>query len=316
MCPSCGEKAFKHYVSESGEIAGNTYGRCDRECKCGYHLYPPKDGTVSDFTPVIKEPQPEVYLPQAILFHTLARQFNSNFAKNLKQFDIAETFRLYKIGFYNRTGTNYVTFPYINQDSEVTAIQCVNYDKSNHRKTQNWIHSLLEKHYAQEFSKTPAFLANYLAQDTKVHTLFGMHLIHQFPEANIAIVEAPKTAIYANLWLGTPEKTGIIWLAAGALGWLKSEYLDILHNRNVLLIPDLSTDGKAFNKWKAKAIGRENVRMFTFFEEIATFEQRHEGHDLADFLDALSIQKKRTYYCDKESFLYRFGAALLKAFAK
>lgn len=42
-CPKCGRPhCFTPYVDDNGNIVDiERFGRCDHECSCGYHLYPP-----------------------------------------------------------------------------------------------------------------------------------------------------------------------------------------------------------------------------------------------------------------------------------
>ena len=52
----------------------------------------------------------------------------------------------------------------------------------------------------------PNWLTPYKKNESKVSCLFGEHLLSKYPHNPIALVEAPKTAIYSTLYFGTPEQ--------------------------------------------------------------------------------------------------------------
>ena len=63
----------------------------------------------------------------------------------------------------------------------------------------------------------------------------------------MAVVKALKTAIYANLYFGFPEQIrDLLWSAVYNLRSLTFDKCKALKGRNVLLFPDLSKNGKAF----------------------------------------------------------------------
>ncbi|MCC9138715.1 DUF6371 domain-containing protein [Pontibacter silvestris] len=108
--------------------------------------------------------------------------------------------------------------------------------------------------------------------------LFGEHLLRQFPDRPVAVVESEKTATVCTAYL--PE---YVWLATGSKGNLSRERCLVLRGRNVTLFPDLN----GYTAWKAKAEEMADITCFTVSEDlerIATDEQKNEGLDLADFL--------------------------------
>jgi hypothetical protein len=134
-------------------------------------------------------------------------------------------------------------------------------------------------------------LEPYQNQETKVSCLFGEHLLPRYPNNPVALVEAPKTAIYGALYFGLPEsQKDWLWLAVYNLSSLNLERCKVLKGRSVFLFPDLSKDGRAFQSWSDKAKQFENVLPNTRFtvsdllEREATEEQRLAGLDLADYL--------------------------------
>ena len=71
----------------------------------------------------------------------------------------------------------------------------------------------------------------------------------------VGLVEAPKTAIYSTLYFGLPHQSvsNIIWLAVFNLSSLNVKKCKALKGRKVVLFPDLSSKGTAFEKWSKKA---------------------------------------------------------------
>jgi len=125
--------------------------------------------------------------------------------------------------------------------------------------------------------------------------LFGEHLLSKYPNNPVALVEAPKTAIYGTLYFGLPETPeSLIWLAVFNKSSFTSEKafdkLKVLQGRFVYVFPDLSKDGNTFKEWETKAKEYESRLLGTRFifsdllEQKATPEQREQGADIADVL--------------------------------
>lgn len=103
----------------------------------------------------------------------------------------------------------------------------------------------------------------------------------------IALVEAPKTAIYGTLYFGFPEQPkDLLWLAVYNLSSLNIEKCRPLKGRNVYLFPDLS----AYDKWKKDSEAIQKQLQGTYFyvsdllEQKATEQDKNKGKDLADYL--------------------------------
>ena len=121
--------------------------------------------------------------------------------------------------------------------------------------------------------------------------MFGEHLLSKYPYNPIALVEAPKTAIYGTLYFGFPEQpTNLLWLAVYNLSSLNLNKCKALKGRNVYLFPDLSKDGKAFELWSNKRNRYKSdyrVHTFTFrtyWNSLAPEQDREQGKDIADYL--------------------------------
>lgn len=180
-----------------------------------------------------------------------------------------------------------VTFPFIDSVGNVRAVQVKQFDEMNHTVSTDFLHSIISRNA----STKPDWLEPYQNQETKVSCLFGEHLLPRYPNNPVALVEAPKTAIYGAIYFGLPEsQTDWLWLAVYNLSSLSLERCKVLKGRSVFLFPDLSKDGKAFQSWSDKAEHFENLLPNTRFtvsdllEREATEEQRLAGLDLADYL--------------------------------
>jgi hypothetical protein len=180
-----------------------------------------------------------------------------------------------------------VTFPFIDSVGNVRAVQVKQFNEMNHTVSTDFLHSIIYRNA----STKPDWLEAYQNQETKVTCLFGEHLLPRYPNNPVALVEAPKTAIYGALYFGLPEsQKDWLWLAVYNLSSLNLERCKVLKGRSVFLFPDLSKDGRAFQSWSDKAKQFEHLLPNTRFtvsnllEHEATEEQRLAGFDLADYL--------------------------------
>ncbi|MCS5488914.1 DUF6371 domain-containing protein [Algoriphagus limi] len=241
----------------------------------------------------------QVFIPLEILKHTLKTEsYKLNvFIQNLlfrvpypfEYQDLEEVISTYFLGTISKgEQKGAITFPFIDKNGKVNAIQVKQFDEKNHTLNKpSWIHSLLNR-----TSKTkPAWLEPYLRQDLKVSCLFGEHLLSTFPKNPIALVEAPKTAIYGALYFGLPrDHRDLIWLAVFNLSSLNLKKCRVLKGRTVILFPDLSANGKAYKLWKTKTQEMQRQMKGTHFivsdllEFNATDQERRDGQDLADYL--------------------------------
>jgi uncharacterized protein DUF6371/zinc ribbon protein/uncharacterized protein DUF6965 len=329
LCPECNKKRFVRYIdSETGKYLPEQYGRCDRESKCGYFLNPYKNGYAkaiweqeqgnkTDWKPQrpirIKKPvnKPKrAFIPVDVFNRTRAGYEQNTFIQNLLQRvpfpfevqDIEKVISLYHLGTVQngyRKGAN--TFPFIDDKSNVRAVQVKQFDQTNHTTGTDFLHSIIEKHHTRNNKPLPEWLEAYNKNETKVSCLFGEHLLSKYPYNPVALVEAPKTAIYGTLYFGFPEQpTNLLWLAVYNLSSLNLNKCQALKGRNVYLFPDLSKDGKAFVLWSNKAAEIQKRLQGTYFrvsellEQLATQQDKEQGKDIADYLIKQDWQIFRT----------------------
>ncbi len=235
-----------------------------------------------------------------MLYKTLGGYENNQFVQNLLSNipypfdlqDIEKIIALYNLGTVShgyRSGA--ITFPFIDVNNRVRAIQVKQFDESNHTTATDFLHSVLEKQYLQDNVQIPKWLQDYKENETKVSCLFAEHLLKKFPHNPIALVEAPKTAIYGTLYFGFPEQpTNLLWLAVYNLSSLNLNKCRALKGRNVFLFPDLSKNGRAFELWSKKALEIQKHLKGTYFhvsnllEQLAPQQDRNEGKDFADYI--------------------------------
>jgi hypothetical protein len=308
-CPNCGNKSFVRFTDTgTGEYLPDKYGRCDREINCSYFLSPLNNGYVREHAevnvmrPVTRTKPKPIFIPFEVLKDTRKNYEQNIFIQNLLNnvpfpFEVKEiekVISLYNLGTVRkgyRSGA--VTFPFMDKNGNVRAIQIKQFDKTNHtvKNGTDFLHSIIEKYHKEKCSSLPEWLSAYLKNDLKVSCLFGEHNLNKYPLNPIALVEAPKTAIYGTLYFGFPEHNeNLLWLAVFNLSSLTVEKCKSLKGRDVYLFPDLSKDGKAFDLWNKKAKEFSDLMPDTQFKvsdllEIhATETDRSKGLDLADFL--------------------------------
>ena len=322
-CPDCNKKTFVLYIdTETGDYLPEQYGRCDRESNCSYHLNPYLDGYAkaiqeqekgnrSEFPnnwkpkrkKAIPQPTPEpVFFDFDTFKQTLQpeRYEKNTFIQNLfyrVQFpfevdEVTKVIQLYRLGTVAngyRAGAN--TFPFIDIKGNVRAVQVKQFDEQNHTTGTDFLHSIIEKHHTRNNKPLPEWLEAYTKQDKRISCLFGEHLLSKYHSNTVALVEAPKTAVYGTLYFGLPETPeSLIWLAVYNKSSFSFDKLKVLQGRFVYVFPDLSKDGNTFKEWETKAKEYESRLPGTRFifsdllEQLAPERDKSEGNDLADYL--------------------------------
>ncbi len=314
QCPACHKKRFVRYIDIQTEQALPViFGRCDREMKCGYHLNPYKNGYAKDSTienevsyqfrkPIIKVKQ--VFIPKEVFYKTRTAYELNTFIQNLLKnitfpfevIDIEKVIAQYHLGTITKGyRKNATTFPFIDINDNVRTIQVKQFDKYNHTVGTDFLHSIIEKHYKRKSQQIPNWLKGYNKNETKVSCLFGEHLLSKYPLNPVALVEAPKTAIYGTLYFGFPNNhKNLLWLAVYNLSSLHLKKCKALKGREVYLFPDLSKGGKAFKLWSDKArkiqtqLDNSTFTVSNLLEELAPTKDKEQGKDIADYLIKLN----------------------------
>ena len=297
LCPNCGRREFSPYIdTETGEILDETCGRCNRESNCGYHLTPgqyfkqhpearPKDddwratpGWLSRhrYTQkrILTKPKPTgpiCELPREIVEQTIRMVPPSNFIKFLDTIldplITEHVVFLYGLGV---TKAGETIFYQKDRQGRYRGGKVIQYDpQTGHRIKHTdfpvyWIH--------QSFQHK-----GFIPQEWKMtQCLFGEHLLDQYPDQPVCLVEAEKTAVICAGFM--PEYT---WLATGGKTQL-NDRLDVLRGRVVIAYLDID----ATDAWKEYFNGRTdlNVTVSMSLEVIATEQDREDQIDIADLL--------------------------------
>lgn len=290
ICPQCERKAcFTRYVDEQQEVTFPEYvGKCDHENSCGYH-YTHREFFQDNPDKNIKEewyseyPKSYKAVIKQVTDCTLSFIPNEYFKASLSHYDMnpfykylcsvfgeagtKRVFQLYHIGTAAKWGGSTV-FWQVDSDDRVRSGKIILYDsKTGHRVKEpypyiGWAHSELK---IKDFNLKQC--------------LFGEHLLNKYPDASVILVESEKTAVVMSHFI-----PNYVWLATGGInGCFKEEYVHILKDRDVTLIPDLG----AYEVWKEKSkilskICRR-VIVSDMLEQIATEEERSKGLDISDY---------------------------------
>lgn len=297
-CPQCNNtKSFSLYVdSETGEPINEIVGRCNREDKCGYH-YPPaqwfKDNpqTVDNnysngivLQKPISPPKPIGIIPKEYLIASTGTE--SNFFQFLcSLFDADSCFKAMQHYHLGQCKDGKVIFWQIDKNYHIRTGKLMQYNPKTGKRIKcsknaiDWVHTHL-KHKGE------------LPTDFNLkQCLFGEHLLMEYPDTLVIIVESEKSAIICSICY--PEH---IWLATGGKNEFKQEKLSSLRGRNVIAYPDLG--GYSLWKLKAKEIKDVNIAISTLLESMATDAERKDGLDIADYLIREKLKNKELS-CDE-----------------
>ena len=321
-CPGCGKKTFVRYLdTEKNDYLPEQFGRCDRESKCSYFLNPYSNGYAIEISEREKGSQfnnwktPKATgnitpraTPEPVFFDidTFKRTLEpehykkNNFIQNLLSrvnfpFELDRLTKVIQLYYLGTIATGYragaITFPFIDRKGNVRTVQVKQFNENNSTTGTDFLHSIIEKHHNSNKTPLPDWLKAYIKQDKRVTCLFGEHLLTTYPTNPVALVEAPKTAVYGTLYFGLPEiPENFIWLAVYNKSSFSFDKLKVLAGRKVFVFPDLSEQGTTYQEWETKAQAFEKQLPGTRFifsdllEQLAPEKDKSKGLDLADYL--------------------------------
>ncbi|PIY10422.1 MAG: hypothetical protein COZ17_09870 [Flavobacteriaceae bacterium CG_4_10_14_3_um_filter_33_47] len=170
--------------------------------------------------------------------------------------------------YYYVTGTNYfwnnaTVFWQIDNKEQIRGAKIMLYNKHTGKRIKepynhiNWLHKAI---------KEPDFNLS--------QCLFGLHLINEDYQKNIAIVESEKTAIVMSIFL-----SDFIWLATGSKSNFKFDTLEPLKKRNVIAFPDKGE----YNNWLNKSIELNGKGFKIAVSNLLEQTEFNNGFDLADY---------------------------------
>ena len=169
---------------------------------------------------------------------------------------------------YYLTGTNYcwknaTIFWQIDDKEQIRGAKIMLYSNDTGKRIKepynhiNWLHKAI---------KEPNF--------NLFQCLFGLHLINEDYQKDIAIVESEKTAIIMSIYL--PD---FIWIATGSKSNFKFELLEPLKKRCCFAFPDKGE----FNNWNNKAKELKNKGFKIEVSNLLEQTSFKNGFDLADY---------------------------------
>ena len=173
---------------------------------------------------------------------------------------------------YYLTGTNLcwndaTIFWQIDKDDQIRGAKIMLYNSLTGKRIKepynhiNWLHKAIKE-----------------ASFNLYQCLFGLHLVNEDYQKNIAIVESEKTAIIMSLFL--PE---FIWLATGSKSNFKFELLEPIKKRKCFAFPDKGE----YQNWSTKAKELKNKGFKIEVSNLLEQTSFKNGFDLADYYFSL-----------------------------
>lgn len=272
-CPYCrGRKTFSRYYDfDKGEYIGDSYGRCDRENRCGAHVPPPKQK--QDYTVPVRT-RIDASIVQRTLQGYARNQLLQYLCTLFDKDEVYATAAKYEVGTAKMWGGASV-FWQRDIKKQYRSGKIMGYDKAGHRvKGQTtWAHTAMRlKSFEIE------------------QCLFGEHLLAEDKETPVAVFESEKTALIYDLF----EPGLYLCLACGAKDGMGGKSLNRtkvapLLGRDVVLFPDSSPDRKTFAQWVdlAKQMQEHGINAQVLdWEEVLLPEHQNKGLDVADLITA------------------------------
>ena len=293
-CPQCGRKhCFAPYVDKDNRPAGEEYGRCDHESSCGYVKYPPsetdwresyaeyRNRITRKAKPIQAKPvsHPEQSdgsvntLPRDIVIRTVRSKPVSDFLLFLSTlFDTDTILRLVGEYLLGVTKDSDVIFYQIDIKGRIRGGKIMKYNRETGHRIKDpaaknpvgWVH-------------VPMLRKGLLPEGwTMTQCLFGEHLLAQYPDKVVCLVEAEKTAVICAAMM--PE---FIWLATGGKSGF-NDRVEVLNGRKVIAFPDVD----AYDQWCEKAAERPylDITVSDYLQQNATEDELNSGADIADVL--------------------------------
>lgn len=282
ICPRCGQKKFVPYVDANGQVLDMNVGKCERVNNCQYD-YRPKEfftdnqGVFDAKQPrrpsrPIFRPQPRpTYIDGDTIFKPsviATMNHRNNLVEYLKTIFDANTVnqmvRDYYIGTSKHFGGAATVFYQVDRYGKIHRGKVMQYNPANGKRVKEPFAMVTTVHKLMN-----------LGDNLPPQCLFGEHLLPDFPDATVAIVESEKTAIIASGVFGD-----CIALACGGCGNLTAAMCEPLRGRDVVLFPD---NGK-FDEWSER--GKQMCRLFGRLRIAAIMERDgvKDGDDIGDLI--------------------------------
>lgn len=271
ICPVCQKRRFVRYLStDINEYLAPTFGRCDRESKCGYHFSPKRNTCTTQINRNMK-----IHVSESPSCHNddVIGYFGRNYSNNNLIYYLLQFFSSKKVAgaikkYFIGTSSHWngaTIFWQVDEHMNVCAGKVMLYDKTTGNRVKkpypyiNWMHKVLH-------------LKKFVLQQC----LFGIHNLCDYNEGStICIVESEKTAIIMSMLL--PD---YLWLATGSKSNLKDSLLKPLRDYKVIVFPDKTE----FDDWNEIIIRLRKESFNVSCSSLLENKNLEEGVDLVDFL--------------------------------
>lgn len=267
-CPRCGKTRFvKYKETETGYYAESQHGRCDREVKCGYSMYP-NSTSIMSYNYVPPPPVKPSYIEYGVLKKTLTSYetnplvayLHTNYSKD----EVKKTIEMYQVGTAEMF-SGAAVFWQMDNTGNIRSGKIMAYNTSTGKRIKNkhnkplinWVHTALHK-------------PNYNLKQC----LFGLHLLNENVN-RIAIVESEKTAIIMSI-----EFPRYTWMTTGSLQGFKQEYLEPIKKYDIIAFPDKG----CYLKWQETATELNKKGFVIEVSEFLENSGHKEGWDLVDVI--------------------------------
>ena len=214
------------------------------------------------------EVKPPSYHPLSMLEQSTPDNLTKWLLTKFQPKEVADAVAKYRLTGIDKPWNASTVFWQIDLEGKIRSGKVINYAAENGKRIKNpypritWIHSILK---AKDFNL--------------VQVPYGFHLIKGRPEAEVAVVESEKTAIYMSI--KAPNK---IWISVGSTSGLKPGLLDSIKDRKIAAYPDKG----CFIEWKTKAdVMNANGYNNTVNEALEAEDHLPDGSDLIDYYELI-----------------------------
>lgn len=217
-------------------------------------------------------------------------------------FGVAATnraFRGYKVMItkrYRKNGLFGVVYVYYDHKGRIRQIKEMGYDGKTGRRLKEGdpcdVYNGRNRYYEQRPDTNKVIqVGKWLVDGYESKPCFyGEHLLSEYPDKPVAIVESEKTAIICSICL--PD---YLWLATGGIygcQWDSPEVYSILRDRKIVVFPDLN----ATATWHIKAdiMRADGMDVSVYDLESMAFvsaEDKQAGLDIGDYMIKLWLQE-------------------------
>lgn len=299
-CPGCGHNTAVLYVdNETKEFLPDQVCRCDRENRCGYHFTPKqyfaengRVNVVKSYKPAKSEaPKPIDFLPSEYLAVIIDKKFRNrnNFYKFLSSlFSEPIASQLFKKYLLATSGywKGACVFPQIDTEGNVRQIKIMLHDAYTGKRVkegatvERWDGETKSHKTVVTENSCSLIYGRFINESTRHLNLqqvfFGTHLLREYPNTDVCIVESEKTALIASIYL--PQ---FIWLATGGASgcrWRDYSVFKLLKGRNVTFFPDHGY----FNRKSGKTCYQEWKERCERIKDTLGFDTRIKVSDLLE----------------------------------